>query len=172
MKIRQRVKKLLGVMGALVVIQGALVTDTFGRDMQARLGLGYNSEFGNAYANGYRIPAVSLKYGLTRDLAVEALAGFTTASPNNSVTAAKVFKNIFFEPNLNFYFTLGLGLMTANSQAGVALLTGFGVEFFIPGIESLGFCMETGVMYDNGSGSYAIRTLGTSFFDAGMHFYF
>ena len=48
----------------------------------------------------------------------------------------------------------------------------FGVEAFIPGIESLGFSMETGASFNNLSGSYAVQTMGVSFLNAGMHFYF
>lgn len=142
------------------------------RDMQGRLGLGTNAEFANTYASGFRVPAVSVKYGLSRDLALEGVIGFATINPSNSITAIKLFKNLFYETNLNFYATAGVGLLNANSQAGIELLGGFGVEFFIPGLESLGLSMETGVTFDNGSGSYALKTLGVSFLDAGIHFYF
>jgi len=147
-------------------------SDSAARDMQGRLGLGYNSEFANAYSSGYRLPGVSIKYGLTRDIALAAIVGIATTSPTNSVTAAKFFKNLFYETNLNFYFTLGAGVLSFNGQAGVEVLAGVGAEFFIPGIESLGLSVETGATFDNGSGSYALKTLGVSFLDAGIHFYF
>jgi len=141
------------------------------RDMQGRLGLGYNSEFSNMQAvNG--VPGVSLKYGLTRDLAGEVVVGVSTASPSNSVTGVKLFKNLFFETNLNFYFMLGGAILSGNSKSGAEFLGGFGAEFFIPGIESLGFSMETGGTFDNLSGSFVLKTLGVSFLNAGIHFYF
>src|ERR1041385_157999 len=66
------------------------------RDLQGRLGLGYNSEFANFQVpNG--VPAISLKYGLTRDFAIEGVLGVSTSSPRNSVVGGKFFKNIFFE---------------------------------------------------------------------------
>jgi hypothetical protein len=144
----------------------------YSRDLQGRLGVGFNSEFANAYANGFRIPGASVKYALTRDIAVEGILGIATTTPSNSVVAAKIFKTLFFETNLNFYSMAGLGLINVNSLSGIQLITGFGVEFFMPGLESLGFSMETGISFDNATGSYAIHTLGFSFLDAGIHFYF
>jgi hypothetical protein len=88
------------------------------------------------------------------------------------VTALKFFKNIFYENNLNFYYMAGVGLLNFNGQGGVQAITGFGAEFFVPGLESLGLSVETGASFDNGTGSYALKTLGVSFLDAGIHFYF
>ncbi len=165
-----------GLSRALSVILVVLSLTSFAqpahaREVQGRLGLGYNNEFGNA-PNYRSNPGVSLKYGLSRDFAIEAIVGIFTGSPGNSVAAGKVFKNIFLETNLNFYFMTGFGVLSGNSHSGIEVLGGFGAEFFIPGIESLGFAVETGGTFNNMSGAYALRTLGVSFLDAGIHFYF
>ncbi len=165
-----RLVKWIGGVASLMLL--FLNVDLFARDIQSRLGLGYNAEFSNAYSSGYRLPGVSLKYGVTRDIAIEGIVGISTASPTNSVTAFKFFKNLFFENNLNFYSTVGLGLLSVNGQSGLAFLAGFGAEFFIPGVDSLGLSVETGVTFDNGTGNYSLKTLGVSFLDAGIHFYF
>lgn len=141
------------------------------RDMQGRLGLGYNAEFVNTLI-GERTPGISVKYGLTRDLAAEGIIGLTSSTPANTITGIKFFKNVFYETNLNFYFMLGGAILNAQGRSGAEFLTGFGVEFFIPGLESLGFACETGGSFDNLTGSFALRTLGVSFLDAGIHFYF
>lgn len=48
-----------------------------------------------------------------------------------------------------------------------------GAEFFIPGLESVGFSFETGgALHNLSNGSMSFRTVGVSFIDAGMHFYF
>lgn len=143
------------------------------RDMQGRLGLGYNAEFADYYqSNG--VPAISLKYGITRDIATEAVFGVSTRTPRNSVLGLKFFKNIFYETDLNFYFMVGGATVSAENNTGAEFLGGFGVEAFIPGLESLGFAMETGASMDNlsSSGSFALKTLGVSFLNAGIHFYF
>lgn len=143
----------------------------YAKELQGRLGVGYNSEFANS-TSANRMPGVSLKYALSRDLALEGIVGVATTTPSNSVTAAKFFKNVFLETNLNFYFMFGFGVMSAFGRTGTELMGGMGAEFFIPGIESLGFSVETGGTFDNMAGSFALKTLGASFLDAGIHFYF
>jgi hypothetical protein len=144
---------------------------SFARDLQGRLGLGFNSEFSNAAAlNG--VPGISFKYAINREIASEAIVGLATSSPSNSVTALKLFKNLFFETNLNFYSMVGFGLVSASSQFGMELLGGLGAEAFIPGLESLGFSMEVGGSFTNITGSFVIKTIGVSFLNAGIHFYF
>ena len=149
----------------------ALVPAGQARDLQGRLGLGYNSEFASSQATG-GTPAISLKYGLTRDLAASLLLGMKTGSPNSSVIGGKFFKNLFIETNLNFYFTAGLAMESISGSSGVELLSGFGAEFFIPGVESLGFSVETGASYSSLGGHSTLKTIGVSFLDAGIHFYF
>jgi hypothetical protein len=150
-------------------------TLSFARDLQGRFGLGFNREFENyrSLTSPTGVPAISLKYGLTRDIAVAGIIGVATTDPLNSVTALKFFKNVFYETSLNFYFMVGGGLVkVSSSSSGAQFLAGFGAEFFIPGIESLGFSVETGLTFDNLSGGFIVRTLGVSFLDAGIHFYF
>jgi hypothetical protein len=162
---------LLGACSAVIAMSLLFCTYASARDMQGRLGLGYNNEFVNKdYQNG--VPGVSIKYGLTRDIAVEGILGISTSTPRNSVVGLKFFKNIFFETNLNFYFTAGVASVAAESRSGAEFLGAFGAEAFIPGLESLGFAMETGASLDNLSGSFALKTLGVSFLNAGIRFYF
>ena len=172
-KLKIQTNKLARSVCFLTAILISLLTHSlsYARDLQGRFGLGYNAEFANIYAlNG--VPGISVKYGLTRDIAFEGVFGISTASPTNSVTAVKFFKNLFFETNLNFYFMAGGGFLSAEKRSGNEFLAGFGAEFFIPGIESLGFGMESGASMDSLSGSFAIKTLGISFLNAGIHFYF
>jgi hypothetical protein len=160
---------LLGLLTFLPL--GFMAQSAHARDLQGRLGLGFNDEFANqGLANG--VPAISLKYGISRDIATEAVLGVNTGNPSNSVAALKFFRNLFYETNLNFYFTAGAGIVTANNKTGAEILSGFGAEAFIPGIESLGFSMEVGATLDNLAGNFVLKTLGVSFLNAGIHFYF
>ncbi len=156
----------------LVLINTFLaLPDASARDLHGRFGLGYNSEFSN-FKSENGIPGISVKYGFTRDFTGEVITGIGTTTPTNYVYAVKFHKNIFYETNLNFYFFLGGGLVGASTKSGAEFLTGFGVEFFIPGIESVGLSMETGGSMNNLSGSFVFQTMGVSFLNAGMHFYF
>lgn len=142
------------------------------RDLQGRLGLGYNAQFANYRESNGSVPAAAVKYAFTKDIAMEGVVGIATTKPNNSVLGFKLFKNVFFENNLNFYFMAAAALVSANSKSGADFQSGFGTEFFIPGLESVGFSMEVGADLTNITGSFVFRTLGASFLHAGMRFYF
>lgn len=142
------------------------------RDLQGRLGLGYNAQFANYRESGNTVAAIAAKYAVTKDIAFEGVVGAATTSPGNSVIGLKIFKNLFFENNLNFYMMFAGGLVTAHGNSGVDLQSGFGTEFFIPGLESVGISFEVGGELENLSGSMVFRTMGASFLNAGMRFYF
>ncbi len=165
--------RLLGGTTLLFLLILGFSSSSDARDLQGRLGLGYNSEFANSHPQTVGgTPGISLKYALTRDIAMAGILGMNTASPKNSVVGLKFFKNFFLETNLNFYFFLAGALVSGNSVNGAEFLSGFGSEFFIPGIESLGLSFELGASLNNLSGSFALRTLGVSLLNAGVHFYF
>lgn len=107
-----------------------------------------------------------------KGVAVAAVFGASTSSPVSTVAALKLFANLFYETNLNFYAMAAGGLVSANSTTGFEILGGFGTEFFFPGLESVGFSFEVGASASNISGSFALRTVGSSILDAGIHFYF
>lgn len=163
-------QRLLWNLGLCLLLSGVPLSQA--REMQGRVGLGYNAQFANAYSAGYRLPGLSIKYGLNREFALEAVFAIATTNPINSTSGVKFFKNIFYESNLNFYFLCGAAFVSVNAQSGVDVVSGFGAEFFIPGLESLGFSVETGAAFNNSTGTYAIKTMGISFLDAGIHFYF
>ncbi len=157
---------------AVLGVSFAAEKSSHARDLHGRLGLGYNGQFSNSKVVLTGVPGISLKYGMTSDVAAAVIAGVKTASPNNSVLGVKFFKNVFFETNLNFYFFMGAALLTAGNESGSEFLGGPGVEFFIPGVESLGFSVETGGSLSNISGKFVLKTIGVSFLEAGIHFYF
>ena len=168
-----RIKGLISFALPCLMLVGFMVTrDASARDLQGRLGLGYNAQFANQRETNGNVPAIAAKYALTKDIAVEGVIGVATKKPGNSVVGMKFFKNLFFENNLNFYGMLAGGLVTANSMSGVDLQGGLGCEFFIPGLESVGLSFEVGGDLSNLSGSMVFRTMGASFLNAGMRFYF
>jgi hypothetical protein len=156
----------------LVLLGLATMHDANARDLQGRLGLGYNAQFANQRETNGGVPAISAKYAVTKDIAFEGVLGLATTKPGNSVVGLKFFKNLFFENNLNFYGMLAGALVTANNTSGIDLQGGFGSEFFIPGLESVGISFEVGGELTNLSGSMVFRTMGATFLAAGMRFYF
>jgi len=142
----------------------------FAKDLSGRLGIGFNNEFSNS-TSSRQVPALSAKYGLTKALHMEGLVGFHTASPAAFTLGGKLYQNIFYETNLNFYAATGVAYLK-DAASGVEILGLLGTEFFVPGLDSLGFLFEAGVSASNVTGSFVLKTVGFTFIHAGMHFYF
>lgn len=138
----------------------------FAKDLAGRLGFG----FVNEYSNG--VPALSVKYGLAKDIQVGGALGFTTTNPSDVLFAGKFYKNIFYETNLNFYSAAALAYLKKGDNSGIEILGVLGAEFFIPGVDSLGLSFEAGVSGSNITNTFVLKTIGYTFINAGMHFYF
>lgn len=148
-----------------------LAFDSFGKDLSGRLGLGFTNQFSNS-TSSRSIPAISLKYGVSKAIHVQPFLGFSSFSPTGFTLGGKLYNNIFYETNLNFYGAVALAVLKS-TYSGIEVLGLLGAEFFIPGIDSLGLLFEAGVSANNVStGSFGIKTVGFTFIDAGMHFYF
>ncbi len=142
----------------------------YSRDLSNRIGLGYNNSFSNTSFNRL-VPAISIKYGVSKDMAVAGLIGLSTVYPSVMTLGTKVFKNLFYENNLNFYTAFAIAYVKM-LNSGVELMGLLGAEYFIPGVESLGLSFETGIGANNLNETFEIKTLGFTFLHAGIHFYF
>lgn len=143
------------------------------KELFGRIGLGYNAQFAQTSSqNG--VPGISIKYGLNPRTMIEAIGGFYSGTGGTGVAALKFMQTMHSESYLNFYFLFGGGLVSNTSKSGVEFLGGFGTEFFIPGVDSVGISFEGGLDFENltsTSGSLVLKTFGASFINAGMHFY-
>jgi hypothetical protein len=140
------------------------------KSLKGRLGLGFTNQVATA-ADG-TIPALSAKYYMSHAYAVALATGFDTRSGASTLALGlKLFRNVFYESNLIFYFGGGLAYVNRNGNKMQGSLF-LGSEFFFAQLPSLGFSFEAGLRGDSTTGSFAIRTTGDSFLTAGMHFYF
>ena len=144
------------------------------KDLFGRLGIGYNAQFtSTAVTNG--APAISIKYGIAPRSMLGLVAGYYSGTNGSGVAALKYMQDIHSESYANFYSLFGLGRVSVAEKSGTEVLAGLGSEFFIPGVDRVGFSFETGLSVENissGSGSFILKTFGVSFIHAGMHFYF
>ncbi|HRK02382.1 MAG TPA: hypothetical protein PLH57_06915, partial [Oligoflexia bacterium] len=161
-----RLFKHFRMVAMFLVLANLLATSVLAKDLRSRLGIGFVDQ----YSNG--VPALSAKYGLTKDLHIATALGFSTADRADVVFSGKIFKNIFFETNLNFYSALALAYLKHDERSGIEILGVLGAEFFIPGVDSLGLSFETGVSGSNITNTFVLKTIGFTFLHAGMHFYF
>lgn len=134
-----------------------------------RLGLGMSNQLKNDF------PALSFKIQKNRSFAFGGLFGVST-DPNNGGYGAglKVFRNIFEEPQLNFYFA-GMGALLSNktngsSYSGFQFDLSLGSEFHFSGLQSLGFSFEFGASAFKKK-DFVFQTLGNNFIVSAIHFY-
>ena len=141
------------------------------KELTGRLGIGYNAQFSQtSLTNG--VPGISLKYGFAPRSMIEMIGGYYSGKTGTGVAALKYMHTLHPESYANFYFLLGGGLVSAEGKNGSEFIGGFGSEFFIPGVDSIGISFEAGMSIENiTSDSFVLKTFGVSFINAGMHFY-
>jgi len=138
-------------------------------DKMHRLGLGMSNQLKNDF------PALSFKTQKNRSFAFGGLAGLSTDKNNGGHgVGLKVYRNIFDEPQLNFYFA-GMGALLSNkinqtTYSGFQFDLSLGSEFHFTGLNSIGFSFEFGVSASK-TKEFVFQTLGNNFVVSAVHFY-
>jgi hypothetical protein len=141
------------------------------KDLSNRLGIGYKNQFSTD------LPSVAVQYYPGPDLGFSASLGVDTQKDSSKFGAvAKIYRIVFQEENLNFYMGAGGGLVSeetaGHNESGFELLGYAGAEFFLHGLENLGFSFEAGAGITSLSSQTRFRTFGDSPLRAGIIFYF
>lgn len=143
------------------------------KELGSRLGVGYSNQFGLSR----ELPSVAMRYYPNSDYGLMGALGIDTEKDNSRFGfMVKIVKIIFKEDNLNFYTGAGAGLVSeetlGHNESGFEMLGVLGVEFFLPGLENVGFSFEGGVGVTSISSEVRFRTIGDSPLRAGIVFYF
>ncbi len=154
----------------LVVVCGFWSETVSARNLQSRLGIGYR----NAYS--IDVPSLAAVYYPSEDLGFVGALGIDTEDQNSKFAlSGGVRKRIFEETNLNFFMGGIVSLISretaGQTDSGFEISGIFGTEFFLPGLENLGFNLESGIGVTNVK-KVRFRTLADHFFRAGIIFYF
>ena len=141
------------------------------KNLTNRLGIGYKSQF------AFDMPGLAVQYYPGPEFGLAAEIGVDTKAGNSKFGAmVKLHRVVFQEENLNFYLGAGAGLVSqetaGNNQSGFELLAYGGAEFFLAGLENLGFSFEFGPAVTSISSQVRFRTFGDSPLRAGITFYF
>lgn len=143
----------------------------FTKDLNHRLGIGLKNN------TSVSLPSVAGVYYPISDIALTAGLGIDTLKNNSRFQIhAGIRKIIFTEANLNFYAGGQVGLVNFENpvdgkQGGIEILSVFGVEFFLPGLENLGFTFEAGLGLAS-LADFQARTIADGPTRAGIIFYF
>ena len=145
-------------------------TSIMALDRTGRLGIGMSNQFKSD------LPGISFKIQKSKSTALGALVAIDTEENSGGWGAGfKLYRNIFEEPQLNFYGALLAGLINEKQGPGTSK-TGFqfdltmGSEFSFTGLGSIGFSFEFGLSF-NKVDEFRIQTVGDSFVVAAAHFY-
>lgn len=144
---------------------------TEAKDLSSRLGVGYRNSLVTM-----TLPSAAIFYYPSTEYSVYGTLGVDTEDNNSkfgfSVGSRRI---IFREDNMNFFAGGQLGLVnqevSGTKDSGYELAALVGGEFFLPGLDSLGFNFETGMGITTVKKT-RFRTLGDSFITAGISFYF
>lgn len=134
-----------------------------------RLGVGMTNQLKNEF------PAFSFKIQKNRSFAYGGMVGFSSSETQGGHgVGLKLYRNIFDEPQLNFYFAGAAALLrnkiASVSNSGFQFDLSFGSEFHFVGLNSLGFSFEFGVSAYKQK-DFVFQTLGNHFVVSGIHFY-
>jgi hypothetical protein len=142
------------------------------KSMERRLGLGYRNQL------SADLPSLALQYYPSSTLGLALTVGIDTQKQNSKFGATgRVMRMIFVEEaNMNFYMGAAAGLLSAEvagtTESGFELQGFSGVEFFLSGLENLGFNLEFGISVNSAASGVRFRTFGDSPLRAGITFYF
>lgn len=158
------------VIGLLLLVLFSFNT-AYAKDLSNRLGVGYKDQFSN------QVPGIAVQYYPSREFGLAAVLGLDTQKDNSKFgLMLKAMRVVFEENNLNFYMGGGAGLLSqetaGKNDSGFELIGFVGAEFFLAGLENLGFSFETGVGITSISSQTRFRTIGDSPVKAGVTFYF
>lgn len=161
----KKVKTLIAVFSLSFI----LCDTTFALDKINRLGLGMSNQLKNDF------PALSFKMQKNRSFAFGGLFGLSSDTNNGGYgVGLKVYRNLFDEPQLNFYFA-GMGAIISNkvnstAYSGFQFDLSLGSEFHFQGLNSLGLSFEFGASAYKKK-DFVFQTLGNNFIVSAIHFY-
>lgn len=141
------------------------------KDLTHRLGIGYKNN------TTLDLPTLAAVYYPSANMGLTGGVGLDTKKDYSSFQAMAGLRYIIYpESNMNFYSAAQFALVNFETPAdgkknGVEVAGLFGVEFFLNGLENLGWTFEAGLSLAT-AGNSRFRTVGDSPFRAGMIFYF
>jgi hypothetical protein len=148
----------------------SFVNQASAKDLTNRLGVGFKNGL------GIDLPSISAQYYPNPDFGVTGALGLDTEE-NQSKFGFQVGlrKIIFKEDNMNFYMGAAVALLSqevaTKTESGFEMNGHVGGEFFLAGLDSLGFNFESGIAVTSMK-TVRFRTMADHPFRAGIVFYF
>ena len=140
------------------------------KDLRDRVGVGFNS-----WAGGGSLTNLSVRWGLpttdpVRNVQFEGNLGLNTSLGGDLVYAGgRLLYGVVAEDNMNLYVSGGAGTLFQGGDLLVRVQPGLTADFFLFGLENLGFTGGFGANLDLGKGG-GVTTSGAAM--GGFHYWF
>ena len=160
---------------AVSLVTLALVTaapsPAHAKDLSGKLGIGFNNQLGGG-------PALAVRYGIPTaaespvNIVLEGHTGFAAyeGTAQAFVAGGRLMFSTVVEDNMNFYVGAGAGYVMKDGQEVVRLQPLASVDFFLFGLDNLGFTTAFGFDMDVGGDSPGIATTTAAL--AGVTYWF
>ena len=156
-------------MRTLLICLLALPTTASAKDLAGHFGIGFNNQFSSmsALSARYVLPLHDLHIGVEGHLGSSIQPG---GNANGGFVGARVIWGLVREDNMILHLGLGGAVWGEGTQSSFRLQPVVGAEFFLYGLENLGFLIEWGVTLDAGDVNEFSTTSSAP--SVGLHYYF
>lgn len=162
-------RRVLGVSLAITALLAA--TPAHAKDLKGRFGMGFNNQLGGG-------PSLAVRYGLPTgddnpfNLIVEGHSGFSAYDGTAGAFSAggRLLFSTVVEDNLNVYVGAGAGYVMNDGVEVVRLQPLCSIDFFLFGLDNLGFTTGFGLDIDVGEATTGIATTTAAM--AGVTYWF
>lgn len=149
----------------------ALPATASAKDLKGKFGLGFNNQLGGG-------PALAVRYGIPTgddnpfNLVVEGHTGFSSYDGTAGAFAAggRLLFSTVVEDNMNLYVGAGAGYVMQDGVEVVRLQPLASIDFFLFGLDNLGFTTAFGLDLDVGGDTTGIATTTAAL--AGVTYWF
>lgn len=161
---------------ALILVLSVFASPVLSKDLKGHLGIGFNSQF-----SPENLDALSGKYWINNELAVQGLFGFNFSDASGESDDLEIGGKVYFkikdEENLHVDIIAGVGFIRSdpdkgNTKDGTWVNAGVGLEYFFSGLPNLGFSTEVGVTFTDYDHDTSFGSTADTFVGAGIHYYF
>ncbi len=155
---------------APVLLALALPASASAKDLNGRFGVGAEQASSGLSTLSFRIGFPTGKPTTNIGLGID--AGIDTLSSTGTTDyfgGARLYFGVVAEDNMNLYLGVAAGYASTDGVSAIRVGPNLGAEFFLFGLENLGFLAELQLNVDIG-GSLRISTFGAP--AIGFHYYF
>jgi hypothetical protein len=154
---------------AIIALSCLSASEAQAKDLSGRLGVGFNNQFAGLSSISARW---NLPNGDENSIAIEGNVGFSMMAGSDDAVfvGGRALYGLAREDNMTLWVGGGVGYLREATQTAFRFQPVMSAEFFLYGLENLGFMVEWGLNFDLSSETQIHTVSGTP--SVGAHYYF